>query len=526
MAVITKIPATKNKFTAAPISQKQKRRVAGYARVSTDKKEQITSYQAQVEYYKKYIQDNPDWIFVHVYTDEGVTGTSTKSRKGFNDMIDDALAGKIDLIVTKSISRFARNTVDSLVNIRKLKDAGCECFFEEQNIWTFDSTGELMLTILSSIAQEEARNISENVTWGQRKRFADGKMIMPYKRFLGYDKGNDGKPVINPQEAQIVRTIYRMFIEGKTPFMICKYLDEHKIKTPGGKDKWARSTVLSILTNEKYKGDALLQKKFTVDYLTKKQKRNEGEVPQYYVEDSHPAIIDPREWDAVQAELERRKRMGKSYSGTSIFSSKLICADCGDYYGLKVWHSTDAYRKEVWRCNHKFDGDKKCSTPHLITEQIQSLFLQAYNELMQDRTQVIADCAVMRDVLLDTSAIQSQIAKVDAEIEVTTALVAVAVKENATLPQSQEEYNKKYAALEERFLEQKDKRAALEAKVEERKARAHELDLFIDALAERDLLLETWDDQLWLTLVENGTVLPDGSINFLFKNGTEILAAE
>ena len=218
--------------------------------------------------------------------------------------------------------------------------------------------------------------------------------------------------------------------------------------------------------------------------------------------------------------------MGKSYSGTSIFSSKLICADCGDYYGLKVWHSTDAYRKEVWRCNHKFDGDKKCSTPHLITEQIQSLFLQAYNELMQDRTQVIADCAVMRDVLLDTSAIQSQIAKVDAEIEVTTALVAVAVKENATLPQSQEEYNKKYAALEERFLEQKDKRAALEAKVEERKARAHELDLFIDALAERDLLLETCDDQLWLTLVENGTVLPDGSINFLFKNGTEILAAE
>ena len=209
-----------------------------------------------------------------------------------------------------------------------------------------------------------------------------------------------------------------------------------------------------------------------------------------------------------------------------MFSSRLVCADCGEFFGQKVWHSTDAYRKEIWRCNHKFDGEKQCSTPHLIVEQIQSLFLQAYNELMQDRSQVISDCEEMRNALLDTSNIQAQIAKVDEELEVTAALVAAAVKENATLPQSQEEYNKKYAALEERFLEQKDKRAMLEAKIEERKARAHELDLFMDTLAERDLLLETWDDQLWLTLVEKGTVLPDGSISFLFKDGTEILAVE
>ena len=298
------------------------------------------------------------------------------------------------------------------------------------------------------------------------------------------------------------------------------------IDTPMGKKRWSDSTIISILTNEKYKGDALLQKKFTVDYLTKKTKKNEGEVPQYYVEGSHPAIIMPVEWEAVQAEFARRKGLGKAYSGTSVFSARLVCGDCGDFFGSKVWHSTDEYRKEVWRCNHKFDGGKKCETPHLVTEQIQNLFLQAYNELMQDRTQVIADCAVMRDALLDTSAIQAQIAKVDAELEVTAALVAAAVKENATLPQSQEEYNEKYAAFEERFLEQKNRRAALEAKIEERKARAHELDLFMDTLAKRDLLLETWDDQLWLTLVEKGTVLPDGSINFLFKDGTEILAAE
>ena len=173
MVTITKIPATKDKYTSTLFREKKKRRVAGYARVSTDKDEQFTSYTAQVEYYTKYIQDHEDWEFVKVYTDEGITGTSTKHRKGFQQMVDDALAGKIDLIVTKSVSRFARNTVDSLVNIRLLKDAGCECYFEEQNIWTFDSTGELLITILSSIAQDEARNISENVTWGHRKRFAD-----------------------------------------------------------------------------------------------------------------------------------------------------------------------------------------------------------------------------------------------------------------------------------------------------------------------------------------------------------------
>ena len=506
------------------MSQTHKRRVAAYARVSTDKDEQITSYKAQVDYYTKLIKDNDDWEFIDVYTDEGITGTSTKNRKGFQKMIDDALAGKFDLIVTKSVSRFARNTVDTLVNIRKLKDAGCECYFEEQGIWTFDSTGELMITMLSSIAQEEARNISENVTWGHRKRFADGKMIMPFKHFLGYDRGEDGQPVINPEEAQVVRNIYKWFMEGKTPFTICRTLEDMGILTPAGKDGWQRSTVISILTNEKYKGDALLQKKFTVDFLTKKAKKNEGEVPQYYVEGSHPAIIPPVEWEAVQAEIARRKGIGKAYSGASAFSSRLVCADCGEFFGQKVWHSTDAYRKEIWRCNHKFDGDKQCRTPHLVVEQIQSMFLHAYNELMQDRSQVIDDCAVMRDALLDTSDIQAQIAKVDAELEVTTTLVAAAVKENATLPQSQEAYREKFAALEERFLEQKDKRTALEAKIEERKARAHELDLFIDTLTERDLLLETWDDQLWLTLVEKGTVLPDGSINFLFKNGKEILA--
>ena len=217
MPNVTVIPATRSLHAKASVSVTDKRSVAGYARVSTDSDEQYTSYEAQVDYYTQYIQAHPDWQFVGVYADEGISGLNTKNRDGFNRMVVDALDGKIDLIVTKSVSRFARNTVDSLTIIRKLKDAGCECFFEKENIYTFDGKGELLLTIMSSLAQEESRSISENVTWGQRKRFADGKVSLPYGHFLGYEKGPDGLPQIVPEEAEIVRDIYRMFIPACPP---------------------------------------------------------------------------------------------------------------------------------------------------------------------------------------------------------------------------------------------------------------------------------------------------------------------
>lgn len=205
-------------------------------------------------------------------------------------MIADALAGKIDLIVTKSVSRFARNTVDSLTTIRKLKEHGVECYFEKESIYTFDGKGELLLTIMSSLAQEESRSISENVTWGMRKRFADGKVSMAYKQFLGYEKGPDGTPAVNEKEAEIVRLIYRLFLEGKTPFGIKEVLEAAAIPSPSGKSKWSVTTINSILRNEKYKGDALLQKSFTVDFLTKTMKPNRGELPSYYVKESHPPL--------------------------------------------------------------------------------------------------------------------------------------------------------------------------------------------------------------------------------------------
>ena len=249
---VTVLPPTINRETSAPIGSKAKRKVAAYARVSTDHEEQQSSYEAQVDYYTKYIRGRDDWEFAGIYSDEGVTGTCMAKREGFNAMVEAALAGDIDLILTKSVSRFARNTVDSLTTIRKLKEHGTEVYFEKESIWTFDSKGEMLLTILSSLSQEESRSISENVKWGQRKKFSDGKFSLCYGRFLGYEKGEDGTMVINKDQAKVVERIYGLFIAGLSPKAIAKRLTEEGAPTPGGQEKWYEGTVRSILKNEKY----------------------------------------------------------------------------------------------------------------------------------------------------------------------------------------------------------------------------------------------------------------------------------
>ena len=312
------------------------------------------------------------WEFVRVYTDEGITGTNTKHRDGFKEMIRDALDGKIDLIVTKSVSRFARNTVDSLTTIRQLKERGVEVYFEKEGIYTLDGKGELLITIMSSLAQEESRSISENTTWGRRKRMADGQFSLGFSQFLGYDQGM----VINEEEAKVVRLIYSSFMDGMTPIGICHMLEEKGIETPGKKKKWNKKTVESILTNEKYKGDALLQKTFVVDFLTKKSKKNEGEIPQYYVKNSHPPIIPPEEFDRVQEEIARRKSLGGQYSACTVFGCKIVCGDCGGRYGRKVWKSGN---RVIWRCNRKYDFN--CKTPMIDEHIIKELFMQAYNKI-------------------------------------------------------------------------------------------------------------------------------------------------
>lgn len=519
---VTFIPATRNMHTGTPKESTQKRRVAGYARVSTDSDEQFTSYEAQVDYYTEYIKSRAEWEFVEVYTDEGISALNTKKRDGFNRMIADALDGKIDLIVTKSVSRFARNTVDSLTTVRKLKDKGVEVYFEKENIWTMDSKGELLITIMSSLAQEESRSISENVTWGQRKRFADGKVSMPYKHFLGYKKGADGLPEIVESEAQIVRSIYRMFMEGMSTNAIAKHLTDMGIPTPSKKQKWLRQTVESILTNEKYKGSALLQKKYTVDFLQKKMKVNEGEVPQYYVEHSHPPIIEPEEWERVQNEFNRRKNSDRRTLCNSPFAGKIICGDCGEIFGSKVWHSNSRYRRTIWQCNAKFKGEHKCKTPHLYEDDIKEMFVIALSKLMKNREALLEDGRLIYNELSDTAKLDKKCEKILDEIDVTKELIARLIKENAMQAQNQEEYLKKYESLAQRHDKLKSRYEVLQQKRERRLTQADNLSAFLFALRELDILNLKFTPTLWHITVDKVIVNSDGSIMFSFKNGSEV----
>ena len=515
---VTVIPATINLLANTSKLNKVKRKVAAYARVSTDTEEQLSSYEAQVDYYTRYIQLKNNWEFIEVYTDEGISATNTKKRDGFNRMIKDALDKKIDLIITKSVSRFARNTVDTLTTVRKLKEKSVEVYFEKENIYTLDSKDELLITIMSSLAQEESRSISENVTWGQRKRFADGKVSLPYKRFLGYEKGKDGVPKIVEKEAKVVRLIYRLFLEGKSASAIAKHLTSEKIPTPAGKEKWSMSTIRSILTNEKYKGDALLQKCYTVDFLTKAKKKNEGEVPQYYVKNSHEAIISPEIFDMVQTEFKRRAKENFNHSSVSPFSSKIICGECGGVFGSKVWHSNDKYRRVIWQCNNKFKNKEKCKTPHLTEEQIKEEFVKAFNELIGSKDEVIKECENTILNLTNTKDLDTKISKLQEELDMVVGLMRRLVYENSRKVINQDEYNKEYDSYLKKYEELKTELSKLEDKKSEFKARVDKIEMFINDLKNNDKLLDEFDEKLWYAVVEKVVINVDKHIVFKFKN--------
>ena len=382
------------------------------------------------------------------------------------------------------------------ISVRKLKEKGVEIYFEKENIYTQDSKGELMITIMSSLAQEESRSISENVTWGQRKRMADGKVTMPYGRFLGYRKGEEGLPEIVPEEAEVVRMIYKSFMEGMSPYKIAKMLMKMHILTPAGNENWHASTIKSILTNEKYKGSALLQKKFTVDFLTKKQKVNEGEVPQYFIEDSHPPIIDPQEFELVQAEIARRKEIGRVYSSINIFSTKLVCSCCGGFFGSKVWHSTSKYKRTIWQCNHKFQNGEKCSTPHLYEAEIKKRFIEVCERVAADRNDFIASCQQIVEMLSDTAAIDRKIEEQYIYLNGLASAMQQFIRENAMHPQGKDfykkrmaEYDKQKAAVESRLKDLQSQKAA-------RLSRKELLDGLVKVLEENGILIDKFDERL------------------------------
>ena len=514
---VTIVQPTKNKFNSVVINPNHKRRVAGYARVSTDTDEQFTSFEAQLNYYTSYIQSHDDWEFVDVYSDEGISGTHTSQREGFNRMIADALAGKIDLILTKSISRFARNTVDTLTTIRKLKDKGVEVYFEKENIWTLDSKGELFITIMASLAQEESRSLSENIRWAVNKKFEQGRFSLPYKCFLGYDRGEDGLPVINEKEAETVRTIYTKYLAGDSPDAIAHYLDEKGIPTPRGLKKWSIGTINSILRNEKYAGNAILQKHYSIDFLDKKSRINNGEVPKYHITDSHPAIVSQEEFDLVQLELENRKKTNHTSYSSSLFSGKVRCGQCGSFFGAKTWHSTDKYRRTIFRCNNKYGkNETACDVPHVTEEFLKDIVVKAVNQLLDNREVVVEDLHFLLKKMFDVSWLEKQREALEAELEITAQL---SEKEISSGPISDAG---KYEALLARHKDAFEKLNTVKEEIVSVRNKRLGIQSFIRNLKSEEQQITEFSPQLFTGLVDHLTFYNREKVTVTFRNGQEI----
>ena len=355
------------------------KRVAAYCRVSTDREEQEHSFETQKAMYTEMIMMKPTWQMAGIYADEGITGTVAKKRPGFMKMIEDCRKGKIDMIVTKSVSRFSRNNLDCLMYVRELKQLGIPIIFEKEGINTIQVSSELLLTLFGALSQAESESISMNVKLGIRQSLKNGNVRFSYKTFLGYRKGADGQPEIVPEQADIVRRIYNDFLAGATYLEIAKRLTEENVPTMGGGSRWFSERIKSILKNEKYKGDALLQKTYITDPISKRVKKNNGELPMYYVENSHPAIIERRVFDKVQEEIARRagkkkvKQTGTKtelgrYSGKYALTELLYCGECGTPYRRCTW-SRDGKKKIVWRCVSRLDyGKKYCKNSPSVEE--------------------------------------------------------------------------------------------------------------------------------------------------------------
>lgn len=487
----------------------ERRRVCGYARVSTENEEQQTSYKSQVDYYTSFIKSNPNWEFVGLYSDEGISATNTKKRDGFNKMVSDAISGKIDLIITKSISRFARNTVDSLSTIRKLKEKNVEVFFEKENIYTFDSKGELMISLLSSLAQDESRSISENTTWGIRKRFSDGYVRMRFNNFLGYTLGKDGKAKIVKEEAKVVKLIYKLFMQGYGYKPIARILMNKGIKSPGGCDIWRDNTVKSILTNERYIGDALLQKNFTVDFLNKKMKKNEGEVPQYYIENDHDAIISKELFNAVSERIRLN-------SNNNTIAGKLYCGECGGKFGRKTWHSNDRYKKQIYQCNDKYSSKNKekhkCINRNIEEETIKSTFVKALNQVIGNKDEIIAN---IEQVLkfIDTSKLVSEKTNLENKLIKMVEVINQNVYANATRANNRNIDLNAYEELKNRINE-------LQLKIDKANERKAKLELYIKDLKKTGIIKEFSMDY-WGMFLERMTIYKD-RIECEFIGGNKI----
>jgi len=521
---VKKIAAKSHKLHDTSLD-KSKIKVCAYCRVSTGSSKQSESFETQTTYYERYIKDNPKWEFVGIYADKGISGTTSAKRTEFNKMIKDCERGKIDLIITKSISRFARNTADCLEVVRFLKGHNVGVYFERENINTLGAESELILSVLSSIAQDESRNISENIKWDIRKRFKEGKVHIPTKRFLGYDLDGEGRLVINQKEAEIVRRIYTEYLNGKSMGEIKKGLERDGIKTVTGKEKWQESSIKVILSNEKYYGDALLQKTITIDYLTHKRKRNEGESLKYLVKNHHEPIISKEEFDRVQEIMadrateygnipEKRHKYNKRYA----FSGKIICGNCGGVFKRRTWNSKSLSKQIVWQCSTYIkEGKDGCSMKAIDDMTLKTVFVRAFNRFYENREQFLS--SFMKNVekgfenkSTENSEVQRQIQNITEDIK---KLIRLQIEEKITT----EDYEKDYSELKKQL----DKLKKIQSDNSAYKQNNQELQLRMDKIQnffkDHDGLLTDFDDEVFKALVEGVLVNTPTHVCFQLKNG-------
>ena len=519
----------------SPQDQEKKKnlQVAAYCRVSTKKDEQLGSYENQKAYYTEKIMANPNWTMADIFADEGITGTSACKRKDFLRMIRQCRKGKIDMILAKSVSRFARNTVDTLSYTRELRSMGIPVIFEEQNINSIYPESEFLITIHGAFAQSESEGISSRVKWGKHQAMRTGKANIQYKTLLGYEKGPDGEMVINAEQAETVRKIYELYLSGQTLRNIKETLETGGFKNAAGTTEWTTSNLRTILSDEKYCGDVLLQKTFIRDCISKQVIRNTGQLPMYLIQNHHEAIIPRERFDAVQMELARRRAQTGStkksaptgmsrYSGKYALSGLLFCGECGTAYRRVVW-TQHGEKRAVWRCSSRLDyGKKYCKeSPTLDELPLQQAVLAAINASMSGR-KVLADQLVdaMEQELAPIPGESMSLGDIDRAVtelgKQFDTLLAEAANGNA------DEYAERFRAISATMEELKRRKAAILNIRKEQEQIGRRIHAAASAMTAVTVGITEWDDGVVYQMLEKVTVLADNRIKVTFRNGVEI----
>lgn len=526
------IPAKEE--SAQEQEKKKNLRVAAYCRVSTNSEEQLNSYENQKAYYTEKIMTNPDWTMVDVFADEGKTGTSACKRKDFLRMIRQCRQGKIDMILAKSVSRFARNTVDTLNYTRELRGLGIPVIFEEQNINSIHPESEFLITIHGAFAQSESEDTSSRVRWGIQQSMRTGKANIQFKTLLGYKKGPDGEMVIVPEQAETVKLIYEMYLSGKTLRSIKETLEARGLRNAAGTTEWTTSNLRTILSDEKYCGDVLRQKTFIRDCISKQVVKNTGQRPKYLIQNHHDAIIPREQFDAVQFEMARRRaqtdRSRKSvptgtgkYSGKYALSGLLFCGECGTAYRRVVW-TQHGEKRAVWRCTSRLDyGKKYCKdSPTLDEEPLQQAVLAAINASMSDHIVLKAQL---------TDAMEQELAPIPGESmslgDINRAIAELGKQFDHLLLEASsagdaEEYAERFRAISTAMEELKHRKANIQNIRQEQEQVTRRVQAAVSVMDGLSAELTQWNDNVVYQMLEKVTVLSREMIRVTLRNGMEI----